>query len=155
MDGRPLRGQEGWDRRNGDTHPIPASIRHVSIDRDHLVESERQVGAASTLDGELADERRSVPRDLRVPGHQAINDNVDVGPTVPCGHGAHQLKASKVVPPSVAILLEGFDKPYVFTIAQLRRIEDKVHVPGSELGHVGFAEEQSGYHAAADRGFAV
>lgn len=62
----------------------------------HLVESERQVGAVSTPDGKLADERRSVPRDLRVPGHQEINDSVDVGPTVRCGYGAHQPKASKV-----------------------------------------------------------
>ena len=109
----------------------------------------------STLDGELADERRSVPHDLRVPGHREINDNVDVGPTVPCGYGAHQPNASKVVPLLVAILLEGFDRSYVLAIAQLRRIENKVHVSGSDMGHVGFAEQQPGYHAADDPEFAV
>ena len=88
----------------------------------------------STLDGELADERRSVPHDLRVPGHREINDNVDVGPTVPCDHGAHQPKASKVAPLLVAMLLDGFDRSYVLAIAQLRRIENKVHVAGSDMG---------------------
>ena len=111
----------------------------------HVVESERQVGAVSTPDGKLADERRSVPRDLRVPGHQEINDSVDVGPTVHCGYGAHQPKASKVFLLLVAILLEGFDTSYVLAIAQLRRIENKVHVAGSDMGR-----SFSGWHHGAE-----
>ena len=51
----------------------------------------------------------------------------------------------------VAVFLEGFDEPGVFTVAQGGRIETQVHVCGADMLHLGFAQQQPGNGAADDR----
>ena len=123
----------------------------MTLDGHHLIELERQIGAVRTLDGKLADKRRCIPCDLGVARHQEIDDDVDVGPVVAGGDSAHELEAPQIVPLKVAMLLEGFDEPGVFAVAEGGRIEAEVHVCGADVLHLGFAQQQPGHGAADDR----
>ncbi len=112
------------------------------------MEPERQIRAVRTLDGKPADKRRSIPCDLGVARHQEVDDDVDVWPVVPGGDSAHELEAPQIVPPEIAVFLEGFDEPGVFAVTQAGRMEAEVHVCGADVLHLGFAQQQPGNGAA-------
>ena len=73
------------------------------------------------------------------------------GPVVPGRDSAHELKAPQIFPLKVAVFLQGFDKPNVFTVSQGGRIEAEIDVSSTDMGHVGFAQQQPGNGAADDR----
>ena len=163
---RPVTGMRRRRRhreRDQGLHPVlgyrrPArrtgGVVQKAVDGDHLIEPERQIRAVRTLNGKLADKRRCISCDLGVAWHQEIDDDIYVGPVVPSGDDAHELKAPQIVPLMVVVFLEGFDKLNVFAVAQCGRIEAEVDVSGADMEHVGVAQQQPGNGAADDRKFA-
>ena len=101
---------------------LRSAVGHMAFDGDHLIEPERQIRAVRALNGKLADQRRRIFRDLGVSWHHEVDDDVDVGPVVPGRDSAHELKAPQIFPLKVAVFLQGFDKPNVFTVSQGGRI---------------------------------
>ena len=77
---------------------------------------------------------------LCVARHQEVHYDIDVGPVISGRYGASKLEAPQVVPLMVAVFLKGFDKSYIFAVAQGRRVETEVHVSGSGMRHVSFAQ---------------
>ena len=108
------------------------------------MEPQGKVGAVGALHGEVGHERRRVLRDRGVARYQEVDDDIDVGSVVASGHGAHELKAAQVLSLAVALSQEQLDKLRVLTITQRFRIQTQVHVQGSDMRHIGFAQQQPG-----------
>ena len=134
-----------------DADTVAVTVGHLALYGHHLIEPERQIRAVRTLDGKLVDKRRCIPCDLGVARPKEIDDDVDFGPVIAGGDGAHELEAPQIVPLTVALLLKGFDKTNVLTAAQGSWIEVEVHVCGSDVPHLGFAQQKPGNGAADDR----
>ena len=83
--------------------------------------------------------------------HQEVDDDIDVGSFVASGHGAHKLKAAQMLPLVVALLQERLDKLRVLAVPQGFRVQTEIHVQGSDMWHIGFAQQQPG-NGATDHG---
>ena len=129
--------------------PLPSG--HIAVDGDKLIEPQGKVGAVGALHSEVGHERRRVPCDRDVARHQEIDDDIDIGSFVASGHGAHKLKAAQMLPLVVALLQKRLDKLHVLAIPQGFRIQTQIHVQGSDMRHVGLAQQQPG-NGATDHG---
>ena len=130
---------------------VAPAVGHIAVDGDELIEPQGKIGAVGALHGEVGPERRRVPCDRGVARHQEIDDDIDVGSAVARRHGAHKLKAGQMLPLVVALLQERLDKLRVLAIAQGFRIQTQIHVQGSDMWHIGFAQQQPG-NGATDHG---
>ena len=150
-DGIALHGQQCGNGRDGDLDAAAPAVGHVAIDGDELIEPQGEVGSVGALHGEIGDDRRGVPCDGGVARHQEVHDDIDVCSPVASRHSAHKLKAAQSLPLVVSLFQKRLDKLSVLAIPQGFRIQAQVHVQGSDVWHIGFAQQEPG-NSATDHG---
>jgi hypothetical protein len=101
-----------------------------------LVEAQRKVGAACSLYGEVAHQRRNVLNDLGMARHQEIDDHVDRRATVRCRHLTHELEAPKLRALVIAMFHQRIDERRVFTVPERLRVEPKIDIDRANMRHV-------------------
>ncbi|APO72644.1 hypothetical protein IE4872_PD02132 (plasmid) [Rhizobium gallicum] len=70
IEGVTFHGEQCRNRADGNLDTIGPAARHITGDRDQLIETQGQVRAVGPLDSEIAQDRRTVLHDLRVTWHQ-------------------------------------------------------------------------------------
>ena len=123
---------------------VASAVGHVAVDGDELKDTQGKVGAVGALHGKVGHERRRVPWDRNVTWHQEVDNDIDVISAVASGHGAYELKAGQMLPLVVALLQERLDKLRILSISQGFRIQTQIYVQGSDMWHIGFAQQQPG-----------
>ena len=99
--------------------------------------SKHELNPVGTLDGKSVEKWRQFLRKLRVVRHQEVYYDIDVGSGVPGRYGVHELKVTQIVPLKVAMFLQDFRYFNILAVAQGGRVETKVDIDGSTVGHVG------------------
>ncbi|MNV84149.1 hypothetical protein D3C71_1780060 [compost metagenome] len=112
----PLHRKKRWNGTDRDLDTVGPAVWHRSGNGNHLIEAKRQVRAISFLYSKVADQRRHVLHDLRVPGHQEVDHHINGRPTIICLDLTHQLESSEFFALFITVAQQCFDQMDVFPV---------------------------------------